>query len=418
MTPESPIILEAEAVLDGGGAAYSPGAVMIRADRIASIGEPGKVAQTGAERRSYPGAIIIPGLVNAHCHLDLSFLRAPLAFNGSFLQWLMKVGWARSRASAEQCEDAARRGLADLAASGVTAVGDITTVEGGYRAVRDSGLRGVVYFETLGFKQERVDGERRKLNHLLDRYEPSDRVAAGVSPHAPYTVGPRLWRMLHEEFRPRVGRFSIHVSEILEEAAFLEGGWGPFRAVLRAAGLLEGDWEPPHLSPLEYVDSFGFVSPGTSLVHANFLTAADRKLLGERQEEGAVCVVHCPRSHRFFRRLPFPLAEFRAEGVPVALGTDSLASNQSLDMLEEMKTLRVDHPDLPPGDIVRIATLHGAQALGIDAVTGTLEPGKSADLAVIDVAGTSLSAAPAERVLAASSGCILTVVEGQVVFAR
>jgi cytosine/adenosine deaminase-related metal-dependent hydrolase len=330
----------------------------------------------------------------------------------------MKVGWARMRAPEEKCESAARRALAALAASGTTAVGDITTIEGGFRAVRDSGLRGVVYFETIGFKPERVESERERLRLLLERCPSSEKVHTGISPHTPYTVGPRLWKLLHAEFRPRVNRYSVHVSEILEEAAFLEGGWGSFRALLRGAGLLEKGWKPPRMSPLEYVDSFGFVAPGTSLVHGNFLTEADRRLLAERQKDGAVCIVHCPRAHRFFRRLPFPLAELQSDGIPVALGTDSLASNPSLDMLEEMKTLSADHPGLSAAVVLRMATLHGAEALGLEKEAGTLEVGKSADLAVIDVGDISGDASPEEWILGGESRCVLTMVAGETVFAR
>lgn len=418
MEASATLVLEAAAVLTGVGGVYSPGAVAVQDGSIVAVGELSRVAVRGAERRTYPNAVIIPGLVNAHSHLDLSFLSKPLSFNGSFTRWLLKVGWARSQTSDEKCESAARRALESLAASGVTTVGDITTIEGGFRALRDSGLRGVAYFETFGFKQERVEGERDRLNFLLDRCSPTEKVLVGISPHTPYTVGPRLWELLKREFKARVDRFSVHVSEILEEAAFLEGGWGPFRHFLRMAGLLDKEWRPPGMSPVEYVDSFGFVTRGTSLVHGNFLTDGDRRLLAGRQGKGAVCIVHCPRAHRFFQRLPFPLAELLPEGIPVALGTDSLASNSSLDMLEEMKTVHIDHPELPVQEIVRMATLRGAEALRLENITGSLEEGKRADLAMIDVSGTSTAMSPEERILAASSRCTLTMVAGETIFSE
>jgi cytosine/adenosine deaminase-related metal-dependent hydrolase len=410
------MVLEADAVLTGRGETFAPGTVTVSGGRIEAVGSPEGSRVREASRRLFRNCVIIPGLVNAHCHLDLSFLRRPVSFNGSFTWWLIKVGWHRGRVKEGEAETGVREALRSLAASGVTTVGDIATGPVTYRLMAEAGVGGVVYLETIGHRQDRVNAERERIEEFLRVCPPRDGIEIGLAPHAPYTVGPRLWEMLRDEFAPRVGRFSVHVSEVLEEAAFLEGGWGPFRRFLGIAGLLEKDWEPPGVSPLEYVDGFGLVRPGTLIVHGNFLTESDIALLAERQAKGAVPVVHCPRSHRFFRRLLFPAADLEEAGIPVALGTDSLASNESFDMLEELRVLLRECPGLSPAEALRMATVSGATALGLSEATGSLEPGKRADLAVIDVSGSSAAESAEERVLHDTSRCILTMGNGRVLF--
>jgi cytosine/adenosine deaminase-related metal-dependent hydrolase len=411
-----PTIYEADAVVTGTGDVFAPGVVAVSGGRILAAGPPNSVS--GGSLRRFPGCVIIPGLVNAHCHLDLSFLRQPVRFNGSFVWWLVKVGWHRGRATEEDVKAGARDALKRLIRSGVTAVGDITTGPFTYRLLQESGIGGVVYHETIGHREDRVRSERERIEEFLRTCPPSGRVEVGLSPHAPYTVGPRLLAMLRDEYASRVGRFSVHVSEVLEEAAFLEGGWGPFRRFLGMANLLEDSWEPPGVSPLEYMDGFGLVRPGTSIVHGNFLTESDHELLVKRQAEGPVAVVHCPRSHFFFRRLEFPAAALEKAGIPVALGTDSLASNESFDMLEELRVLVRECPGVPAGLALRMATVSGAAALGLSGVTGSLEAGKRADLAVIDVSRARESDPPEDRVLDDSSQCVVTVADGCVVFEK
>jgi cytosine/adenosine deaminase-related metal-dependent hydrolase len=416
VNPTEQTIYEADAVVTGPGDVFAPGAVAVSGSRISDVGGAEAVGEPGATRRRFPGGVIIPGLINAHCHLDLSFLRQPVSFSGSFVWWLIKVGWHRGRATKEEVTTGAREALNALVSSGVTAVGDIATGPVSCRLLGEAGIGGVVYLETIGHREDRVRSERDRIEEFLRECPPAGRVEVGLSPHTPYTVGARLWAVLRDEFASRVGRFSVHVSEVLEEAAFLEGGWGPFRRFLGMANLLEKDWEPPGVSPLEYVDRFGFVRPGTSIVHGNFLTDSDIDLLAKRQEGGPVPVVHCPRSHRFFRRLVFPAAGLEEAGIPVALGTDSLASNESFDMLEELRVLVRECPGVSAARALRMGTVSGAAALGLSGVTGSLEAGKRADLAVVDVSGSPQSDPPEERVLHASSRCALTVAGGKVVF--
>ncbi len=195
-------------------------------------------------------------------------------------------------------------------------------------------------------------------------------------PHAPHTVPPALLRRIAERARQRGDIVSIHAAESAAEDEFLRRGTGPFHALMARMGLIRGDWIPPGRSPIEVLDESGLLGPRTLVVHCVHATGDDARLLAAR---GATAVL-CPRSNEAIGAGTAPVGMLLGEGVRLALGTDSHASNDDLDFLDELAALRSLAPGVPPAALARAATLGGAEALGLGSRFGSIEPGKRAVL--------------------------------------
>jgi cytosine/adenosine deaminase-related metal-dependent hydrolase len=345
------------------------GVVTIAGDRIAAVGPAGsRPADVDLGE-----AAIIPGLVNAHTHLDLTGLRGLAPPTPDFTAWLSQViGFRRGR-SPEQVQHDIREGLAECVRSGTTLLGDISGDGGSWDALADAPLRAVVYREFLGLPAERASGAWERLDNWLTSRTPTATCRPGASPHAPYSVRSSLFFAAATRGCP----VATHLAETAAESELLALRSGPFVQFLEDLGV----WAPDGLA-----EDFGHVlrllsgvSP-TLVVHGNYLPP-------DGDLPANVSLVYCPRTHAAFGHPPHPFRDFRARGVRVALGTDSLASNPDLDLLAEARFLHEKYPDLGGAALLRMATLSGAEALGWSDETGSLTPGKSADLAVVPLDG-------------------------------
>jgi cytosine/adenosine deaminase-related metal-dependent hydrolase len=203
---------------------------------------------------------------------------------------------------------------------------------------------------------------------------------------------------------------TTHLAETKAELEFLADGTGEFREFLGAINALPPGWKPPALPPVLYLDKMGVLGPSTLLVHCNYLDETSIRKLKETQTS----VVCCPQSHAFFNHDEHPIRQLLGVGVNVALGTDSLASNNSLSMIDEMRFLFNKRKDLGSGDIFRAATVNGAKALNLDKVAGRLEPGYWADFAVLGLPGQINPQNLLEQILEGAGECIATIVEGKI----
>jgi 5-methylthioadenosine/S-adenosylhomocysteine deaminase len=318
------------------------------------------------------------GLVNAHAHLELGWLRGRLRRGTSMPVWisdLLRLRRALDSAEAVRLAAVARsRGLQELAANGCTCVADIDS-SGGTRALLiASRWRGVAYGEVLdaGRAERTAAALASAARTVQQRTTPLVRV--GISPHAPYTTSPALLAGLGALLarRPR-HPIAVHWAEFAAEREWLEEGRGPLARLLPHA---------PRRSGLALLRSAGLLRASTLLIHANDALPAER---AEIARSGAT-VVHCPGSHAWFRRAAFDLRAWRKAGVRVVLGTDSLASHTRLDMRAELAALRLSQPDLSASEAWEMATTAGAHALGGAPQAGTLLPGAAADWATFDLA--------------------------------
>jgi cytosine/adenosine deaminase-related metal-dependent hydrolase len=322
-------------------------------------------------------AAILPGLVNAHTHLDLSGLGGLAAPTAGFTSWLGQVIAHRRQRSGEQVDADIGAGLAESLRHGVTLVGDIAAGGRSWELVAAAPLRAVVFFELLGLSRVRAGSAWAAALHWLRTHWATPSCRPGISPHAPYSVRTSLFRAAAALAANASLPVMTHLAESPEELQLLAERQGPLVPFLEGLGV----WDPEGLSasPQAIVQAAA-ACPQLLLVHGNYLDPAD-------ELPPAATIVYCPRTHAFFGHQPHGFRKWLARGVRVALGTDSLASTPDLDVRAEARFLHLLAPDLPGAALLRIITLAGAEALGWDQETGSLTPGKSADCVVLPIWG-------------------------------
>ena len=387
MSRAEPLYLRARWIVPVVRRTIEDGWLRIERGRIAAIGRRGLTGNPPSGQSIDLGdAIILPGLVNAHTHLEFSDLERPLEADGGLPGWIARVVALR-RARPTGPEEAARlaaslrAGLAESLSFGVTTIGDIATAvpRGGYPAI---GPRVRVYREALGLAftgGSLPGGIARDLDRLGD--------SAGISPHAPMTVSTALGRALLREAARRDLPVTMHLAESLAELAYVTGGGGPFRDLFATLGAWPADRPPPVLPPSDWISRLARVRRG-SVVHGTFLgeppdaTALDR-LARHRDRLG---VVVCPRTTRLLSgRLP-PVARFLAAGIRVAIGTDSRASNPDLSVLAEAREL-VGAGIVSPQEALVMLSRDAAWNVAHESRAGSIAVGRPADLAVLRPSG-------------------------------
>ncbi|MGQ0635529.1 MAG: amidohydrolase family protein [Planctomycetaceae bacterium] len=329
---------------------------------------------------------LIPGLVNAHTHLELSDVDAPLPFAGSFTDWLGSViEHRRARAAGATATPATTpaviRGCRECLAQGTTLVADIVSPEWNPATVAETSLPVVALLECLGLSAERIlEQVRAALNHLRQAESGSEPgVQRGLSPHAPYSVHPDLLSALVDIAVSHEAPVAIHLAETEAERDLLAGGRGPFVEFLKSIGAWRDGVFRGGLRFADYLRELAR-APWGLVIHGNYLAGEDLDLLAGCPH---LSVVYCPRTHARFGHAPHPWQTLLSRGIAVALGTDSRASNPDLSLWRELQFLHERHPEFPPHRLLELGTREGARALNTENTRGTLTPGKRADLAVV-----------------------------------
>ena len=397
-------ILSADWVLPIEGPPIERGAVAIEDGGIAAVGT---IEALGGGRH-YADAVILPGFVNAHSHLEYAVYGAFGDGLADFAEWIRLHTERKRRIGWDEYIAIASLGAAQCLASGVTTVGDCSYGGAAGVAAAQSGLRAVVYLEVFG---DDVELALRHFHELRARVEPfvSHTVELGVSPHAPYSVSADVYKACDELELP----VATHISESESEVRYLHDGGGAWAPI---------PWlvEPPGTTGTRLLARAGVLG---SHVLAAHVVVVDEEEIGILAEHG-VSVVHCPRSNAVVGCGIAPLRELRAAGLRVGIGTDGVSSTPSHDFFEELRAalmfarVRERRPDaLTPTDVLELGTIGGAAALGLDAEIGSLVPGKRADLTVVSLAGSGYLPweDPAAAVVFAGSPdrVLATIVDGE-----
>jgi len=375
--------------------------------------EPGQRPPSKLETRviDWGSAIILPGLVNAHTHLELTHIRRQ-AYSGSFTGWLSMLMRTRQSWSQDEFLASAAAGAKLSLASGVTLTGDVSASGTGARALKQEKLRKVIFEEVTSFLPEKAVQALAGLEARLAQSEPDDFMTCSASPHAPYSVSPDLYRAVADLVRRRGTRLATHVAETAAEVEFLKRGTGEFRDFLCALGALPEDWNAPAMPPIPYLDSLGVLDRPALLIHGNYLDEDSMARILRRN----CSVVYCPRSHAYFGFEPHPVRRLLDMGINVALGTDSLASGDSLSILDEMRFLFQMRKDLKCDEILRMATLNGAVALDFGGLLGRLRRGYRADMTVLQLPENFADRNVVAQILEGAGECLAAVVQGEVVW--
>lgn len=385
-------ILAARYVLPISAPPIENGAVAIDGAVIVAVGSREHLTAQfpSADIEDYGLAAILPGFVNCHSHLEITGMRNQLDdVEHDFRSWLLKLNGLRSGLSDEDLIASAVAGAVEGARAGVTCFGDIGRMgHAGVAALKQVGLRGVVFQETE-FSPDNSTADKDFLA-LATKYErlreeETDLITIGISPHSPYTVGSRLFELIAQYSILNRVPLSIHAAESSDETELMVHGTGLFRDLYERFVV---EWHSPHCTPIEYLERLGVLSTKPLLAHCIAVSKSDIKKI----EANGAKIAHCPKSNAKFGHGYAPFEAFLDANITVGLGSDSVASNNICDLLEEARFALLaarnregSHRFISAKDALETATLGGAKALGLDHIIGTLDTGKQADIVVISL---------------------------------
>lgn len=384
------MLLRARLVVPGRRRPIDNGAVALADGRIAAVGRWPDLARAFAGQPCDLGEVLLlPGLVNAHCHLDYTDMAGLLPPPKSFTDWIKAITALKAQWSYTEFARSWLNGARMLLAGGVTTVGDVEAAPELLPEVWEATpLRVFSFLEMTGIKSRRQPDLILKEAATRIASLAHGRCRAGLSPHAAYSTTPQLLRLSARLAREQGWRLVTHVAESSEEFDMFVHARGAMFDWLKRNQRDQTDcgWG----SPVQHFERHEFLDANVAAVHANYLAPGDAELLARR----GVSVVHCPRSHAYFGHAAFPFHELARAGVNVALGTDSLATTLKprgapleLDLFAEMRAFARTFPDVPPEGILRLATVNAAAALGGTGQVGELAAGAFADLITVPFDG-------------------------------
>ena len=412
------------------------GAVAVTGEMIVGVGARDDLVARfpHAVATDFGASVLLPGLVNAHSHLELTVMRGFLeSVETDFFAWLRKLTVARMSMTADDLFVSAACGAIEAARAGITCVGDSSSAAAqSMKALREIGLRGIVYQESFGPDPRLADENVAKLRDQLAemRAVESANVRAGVSPHAPYTVSAPQLELIAQMALDEGLPLMMHAAESEAERLFLFEGTGPFADGLRARGI---DWSGQKISTIEYLSRHGVMETRPLLAHCITVNDADIETI----RSAGAGVAHCPKSNAKLRHGRAPFARFLTANLNLGLGSDSVASNNNCDILEEARFATLlarargtdfslcsnsgaSQTEVCATDALFAATLGGARALGVDRQIGSLAEGMQADLIAVALDGAHQQPAsnPVDALIFSSSGrdVRMTMVAGKEVY--
>ena len=365
------------------------GGMLIEGEKIIEVGEAAGLAKKyrDVEVEDFGKSIILPGLVNAHTHQELSHLTREPAPAGGLAAWLVRVIRQNTFPQGEMEKVVAKavaKGVKQCIQFGVSTVGDISRNCRLTRSILSrSPLRVVSFGEIQAMGQRRGLLEER-LAIAADVNDAAGNVRIGVSPHAPYSVEPQGYRRALEVAKQKKLPLATHLAESLDEAEFLSRHSGNLMKVWDFVGGFDDAVPKTEGGPIRFAKALGILDYPTVLAHLNYCDDAELKILAG----GKASVVYNPRTHAYFAHPPHRWREMAAAGINVAVGTDSVGSSGDLNLVEELRLMHRIAPQIEPQKLWEMATMKGAMALGVEKVVGSLSTGKLADFVVFPAQGS------------------------------
>jgi cytosine/adenosine deaminase-related metal-dependent hydrolase len=380
------LVLRARWILPINDRPLLNGWIALERGRVAAVGRAGAALpfRDDAPLVDLGGMAVMPALANAHTHLELSWMAGRVRRHARFTDWVREM--LRLRREETPADDDLTASVAgaivDATRCGTGLVGDVSNSLVTVEPLRQSALRGVVFHELLRLRAADADDVLERGLLAMERAGASDRVPVTLAAHAPYSVSPQLFQgiriaLARLPFRPT----TVHLGESPEEVELLMTGQGAWRALLEELGAWDPAWQPPRCGPVEYLARMKLLGPRTLAVHG---TQLGSEALAQLAATGATLVT-CPRSNQYVGVGAPPVEQFYRSGGRVAIGTDSLASNDDLNLFSELAALRALASDVPAASLLASATAEGARALGFETEFGTIEPGRRAALIAVDL---------------------------------
>lgn len=409
-------ILIAEKVLPISSPPLDGYAVIIEGDTIIDVETIplSEKKHPNAKRIDFGRATIMPGLINLHTHLELSGLKGCFPEGIDFFEWIPKLIERKARMTKKEYEDGVLIGIEEMIRTGTTSVGEITSEGISPYITRSNGIRCKVFYEVIGLSDLYAGYIWFRKRREINRFRNSDLIHAGVSPHSCYSLSYRLMKKVSDYSSEHGVSLSSHISETEEEAEFIRNGGGRIKELLDSLGFTAP--LPFHsASPTLYFKDLGLLKRDFVAAHAVWVDERDIEIM----RESMLSIAHCPRSNAYLNVGKAPTMKFLKEGINVGIGTDSLASNNNLNMWDEMRMAYRLHRDegMTPHEILKMVTVNGARALGFEDKVGSLEIGKKADIIAVrtpEGAGDDIYS----DLLRETSEVLLTMVSGKVLYQK
>lgn len=402
------MLLRADTILALDGSPPYAGAVRVEGSIIRECGSALQPVP-GEEVLDLGDAILMPGLINAHCHLDYTGFRRAIFPGKSFADWIKQINALKGNFTPADYLSAIQEGFRLLQQGGCTTVLNIECFPELLVRLPPPPLRTWWFLELIDIRQ-RIQGDEMLLGALQFFESHPDWLGGfGLSPHAPYTASIELYRLAKRCSEELAMPFTTHIAESVEEQDMFLRAQGPLYEFLEKLGRNMSDCGQG--SSLSHLMEFGLLNDHCLAVHMNYLQDYDFASLSRRP----LHIVHCPLCHDYFGHARFPLEDLEAAGCNICLGTDSLASNDTLDLRAEIRCAREQYPDIAPRRWIEMATLHPARALRLENKLGILKPGAWADLAAFDFPADAPREDPWSAVINGQQPPRLLMVNGRVV---
>lgn len=407
-------ILHSRIVIPLDSAAIIDGAVAIDGPLIVGCGHYREILSRfgPADEIDLTDCVLLPGLINAHTHLELSSLKGKVPYRNNFIQWVDSLRQLRSQFNDGTFKRIMNDACRESVQGGVTTVGDISYEHRAWHYLSSQPLRKTCFAEVFGMTGD-LDTPDEYLRRCIARTRTDELLRLGLSPHAPYSAGSGVYELSAELAAENSSddspiSLTTHLAETVEENIFLLDGAGPWLDYLKRINKWDGSFICPKQSPVNYFLSLDLADQPFLLAHVNYITDDELTALARTEHS----VVFCPRSHRFFNRPAHSFRSMLEAGVNVCLGTDSLVSNDSLSILDEIRFLHEQYPDFSVETLLKMGTLNGAVALGWQDKIGRLTVGMEADLTAVPLTGDNGN--PLTDIFESHTRPRLTIVRGKI----